>query len=151
MQFIDGNNLFQLEIVSYQYPETLDDRYGSNWVVVKGQVETEGDVWEFLDPCLLAWEAQELATWFEALANHSNTTNVLRFIEPNVSFRSLSNNTLQLILAAEALPPGRRTAMKPGDTVKLQFMVQPAALQQAAQDLRLQLTRFPTRIPEGEH
>jgi hypothetical protein len=144
MRFSNEFSRFELEIGSYQFPIS-DEKYDSNWLVVNGTVEHAGEQWTFQDPCLLTWEAEEIVAWLEALSSGRQAQADLSFVEPNISFRWLSDNMLCVMLWLEALPPSKRSSTELGEELSIQFSVTPASLHQAAQEFRTQLVRFPQR------
>jgi hypothetical protein len=65
----NGNSV-TVRLDGYQYPAITgsDDRdYDANWLMVAGEVVNGARSWSFRDPCLLTWEAQELAGWLRSV------------------------------------------------------------------------------------
>lgn len=62
-----GESWVRLSIVQYQFPQTDDDEWDSNWLVVMGRACVSGRQWQFKEPCLTTFEAQRLANW---MASH---------------------------------------------------------------------------------
>jgi hypothetical protein len=103
MRLGNESTQIELEVESYQFPEFSDEKYDSNWLIIKGTVKYAEEQWTFRDPCLLTWEAEEIVEWLEALSSGHDTAEDLTFIEPTISFRQL-HNTLCVTLWLEALP-----------------------------------------------
>lgn len=121
----NGNSL-TIRIDGYQYPAVTGSGnrdYDANWLMVAGDV-VDGDVaWSFRDPCLLTWDARELAAWLRSVADgsrrpepidpHGNGGGLLVFTEPNLAFnlhdRTPDGAVIRVYLSLEALPPGAET------------------------------------------
>ena len=58
--------MFQLDIVDYQFPE-IEDGYDANWLVVEVEVSNELGSWKKQDPCVLTWELHWLSKWLNNL------------------------------------------------------------------------------------
>ncbi|MPY68091.1 hypothetical protein F8S09_15650 [Deinococcus sp. SDU3-2] len=106
-----------------------------------------------------------MTVWLDQVAEHAQVfgrwqrgrlTTRLVFTEPNLSFEALSGHaagapvTLRLSLAAEFLPPFKAEPSSTGLEddpweVWLDFGVDAAQLRALADELRQQLTRFPSR------
>jgi hypothetical protein len=88
---IVGNDgqMFQMNIVGYQFPHLGAEEHDSNWLVIAGEVAHPRGSWQFKDPCLLTYEGEHLASWMEAIAAGKALPSNRSFIEPNIEFRAL--------------------------------------------------------------
>ena len=61
---IKGNNgdSFSLSIEGYQFPEIETER-DADWLNIRVTVISDGQQWEFVDPCLMVAEYEMLANW----------------------------------------------------------------------------------------
>jgi hypothetical protein len=61
LQDASGNS-FELSIVRYEFA-TAADSYDRNWLMAQVTAGDGKRKWGGQDPCLLTWEAEELAAW----------------------------------------------------------------------------------------
>jgi hypothetical protein len=100
---------FQLEVIRYQYPD-YSNEYDGNWLMIKVTATKDSLKWSITDPCLLAWEIQEIVEWFNALANNKKMeSSWVRFTEPNLWFNYVEiaeeKVRVSIYFDAELLPP----------------------------------------------
>ena len=153
----------ELRIRRYQFPDTVGHGewdWDANWLQVHCTVtQADGKTWSFDDPCLTTWEAEALGTWLADVAAGTGPPSpfgtdepkqLLIFTEPNIAFsleqRIADHVQVRVEFSAEALPPWLRSANRPDISewpVLLDVSV--ADLAQAADDWKLELTRFPRR------
>ncbi len=145
---LEGTNGRRLELtlVAYEFPEIEDDRWDSNWLVVRISAADDTDSWTAEDPCLLTWEVDELADWLDAVAEPPATVADLEFTEPNLMFERIEADGAACVrvwfenaFCAPEIPPD--------DDLLIDFAVAPAAFRAAAASLRAQRQRFPRRGP----
>ncbi len=87
MRFEDGSGHYaDIHIEGYQYA-MAESVWDLNWLVVAGSVQDLSGRREFRDPCLLRWELDALAAWFESLATGQPTDGDPEFLEPDLRFR----------------------------------------------------------------
>lgn len=154
-----------LQVVDYQFPEAHDQSWDADWLLVRLQLQVGDQRWERMDPAVTTFELQSLTAWLDEVAEHAQVfgrwqrgrlTTRLVFTEPNLGFEALSGHasgapvTLRLSLAAEFLPPFKAELSNTGVEddpweVWLDFGVDAAQLRALAEELRGQLTRFPSR------
>ena len=72
----------RMSIVRYQFPQTENDEWDSNWLIIEGHVSLGGRIWEFGDPCLTTFEAIRLADWMDAQAKGTAEQALCAFTEP---------------------------------------------------------------------
>lgn len=117
----NGNSL-SIGLDGYQFPTVAgsgDRDYDANWLMVVGEVVHGDRSWSFRDPCLLTWDAHELAGWLHGVVDGSlrprpiesaDEGGLLVFTEPNLAFnlrsRTATTATVRVFLSLEALPPG---------------------------------------------
>jgi hypothetical protein len=84
----DGIHI-ELAIEGYQFGAIIDDWWDANWLVVRGRVETPDGTWNFRNACLTTFELQQLALWFDRVAERNAEAESIDFTEPNVGFEFL--------------------------------------------------------------
>ena len=136
---------FALTLTGYQFPDLRGDEWDSNWLLVRTETEVPEGAWTVTEPCLTTGEVEFLATWLDSLADGGVAEPKVWFTEPNLVFRQLGRGSdgvdLEIELGYESRPPG--TEQETAQVVSLR--IHPAALRDAAADLRAQLVRFPKR------
>jgi hypothetical protein len=138
------NFAVELCIVGYQFPDSHSAEYDSNWLVIKGQVRHPRGNWNFREPCLLTYEAAQLADWLESVAADCETSSDAGFIEPNLAFEVVTaefGRILRIIFSAESRPPWASQ----GVNVILEFPVAELNIAEAIREWRDQLWLFPQR------
>jgi hypothetical protein len=143
---LTGSNghALELRVAGYQFPDDQAGWYDSNWLLIEGRVRHPRGDWSFCDPCLLTYEASQLADWLEAVAAGHEEQSWLGFIEPNLSFeRAVANGqrVLYICFGLEAHPPWS----PPGEEAIIEFALEELDLRQAANEWRDQLRKFPQR------
>ena len=135
---------FELEIVSYQFPQISKDRWDSNWLIIAGRVRLGARDWEFRDPCLTTFEVADLADWLDACVAGQPEFAYCAFTEPSLEFELVDESTIRLELAIEAAPPWAEHDEVLDGGYGVNIPVGPA-IQEAANNLRKQLQQFPER------
>lgn len=153
----EGNQQFSLRIDRYESPD--GDTYDANWLYMKGQVTSNEENWEFLDPCLMAYEYQFLAEWLRTIESPGSPLG-LRFIEHNLMFyKEMVGNHPALVVEfqLECAPPSVKREGWKYDKTKLYPYVEWTKIypfhlndfQAIADAIELQLKQFPVRKPDG--
>jgi hypothetical protein len=93
----DEGSSFEMNIRGYQFPEVEDDKYDSNWLIVKINVNHPKGHWVSQYPCLLTWEVEDLAEWLSEIAYGRPAKSVLNFIEPNLEFYLENDKYTQIL------------------------------------------------------
>ena len=136
---------FELTIIGYEFPETIADKWDSNWLQIRIGVESETERWDSTDPCLLTTEVLWLADWFEAAVDQHAPPRI-GFIEPNLEFEvhQLSGEelTLKILFSHEARPLRMREW---DEDVFVELKITRLDAKRAADQLRGELTSFPPR------
>lgn len=128
--------------VRYQFPQLTREPYDSNWLVIAGRIEKDGDAWKFNDPCLLTNEMLALAEWLEARAQNMDGESEISFIEPNFYFK-WADGVLRVDLEQECRPPW--APFDKVDEFYLTLSPSPQEMASAAEALRADLKKFPIR------
>ncbi len=138
---------FELSLVSWQHPAGATNEIDANRLHVRLALSGEEGAWTQIAPSLMAWEAERLADWFEALAAHRATDSAQDFLEPDLRFRILPAAGIARVLRIgidlrERLPAGAAAPVG-----EISFPVRDEDLAAAARSLRSQTRRFPPREP----
>lgn len=86
MRICDAQTCFELSIVSYQYNNNRTDYYDANWLEISIAIESEAYKREYIDPCLLTDEWDEIINSFIKIQNDNERKIELEFIEPVLTF-----------------------------------------------------------------
>jgi hypothetical protein len=146
-----GGHSLELRILGYQYPDMHTEDYDSNWLAVEGKVTHPRGNWTFNDPCLLTYEASRLADWLGSFARGTPVSDEVRFIEPNISFRSVASPTgprLRVYFELEARPPWAPRDVVEDEHCWIDFPVSEFELHRAAASLHNQLKKYPQRAAQ---
>jgi hypothetical protein len=143
---LSGRNgmALELRVVGYQFPDDPTSEYDSNWLVIEGRVSHPRGDWSFRDPCLLTYEASQLADWLEAVAADREERPWAGFIEPNLSFEVVAagdERALRVSFAIEAHPPWSPRS----EAAFIEFPVEELDIAGAVKAWREQLRQFPKR------
>ncbi len=143
----DENTEFELEIIGYQFPHLENEPYDSDWLNITICVKHPHGSWTATDPSLMTDEVQDLIHWLEAIADGQTVSPDCYFTEPNLQFQLPNNdaNKLRVYFDLECRPSWAKSTFKDDDELWVEFSVTPEILRDAAQSLRLQLQKFPTR------
>ena len=136
------NGSLRLRLVRYEFPEILDDKWDSNWLVAFGEGHIDGRRWRFESACLGTIEVGALADWLQRVAN-GDEVDEIDFIEPNLEFNLIGKSHVGVSFALESAPPwvdGYDLDNRVGFDVTIG-----AHLAKAAVDLKCQSEAFPVR------
>ena len=149
LQGEDGAS-FELSIEGYQFPDTLDNRWDSNWLFVRGHVRCSTGAWTFRDPCLTTFELQELADWLDSIAGAPPMSAECSFVEPNLAldYQSVPKPALVIRFAHESAPPWQLEDER-FDGFALSFDVTQNGFLLAVTQLREVIKKFPERATTG--
>lgn len=138
---------FRLEVLRYQYPEIVHDKWDSNWLIVEGQVSCHRGRWKFSDPCLCTFEIQELASWLRDVWV-GRAERELGFVEPNLRFERLEavdGPILSVAFSQESSPPWATEDERYGDGYALRFPFRLNDFAGASAALGSMLAKWPVR------
>ena len=139
------NTEFELTISGYQNPDQTSEPFDADWLKIDIRVVHPKGTWRIIDPCLLTWEVQAIAEWFDKLASGTMSNLEQDFVEPNLSMK-LIGNKLRVYFELECRPPWARSSYANLNDLWIDLDTAPTDLRHAADSLRLQLNRFPVRV-----
>jgi hypothetical protein len=140
----DRCSIVELQILGYQFPHLETEEYDSNWLIVAGNVTHPRGSWQFIQPCLLTYEAEQLASWMDAVAYAELPYDDCGFIEPNLEFRALLNidrPVLRVYFDLEARPSWATKV----EEIFVDFAIEDLDLKSIAQQWRTELSAYPQR------
>ena len=147
----DNGDVVELTVAGYQFPKIHDERWDSNWLEIRTVATVGGQSWATHEPCLLTFEVEMLADWLEALGDGRRVESELDFMEPNLAFEceGVDKGVVRLCAWFEC---EARPAWNTNDTGGARDLAARVGgsgehLIAAAGDLRVQLARYPTRVP----
>ena len=146
----DGSEL-ELHVLGYQFPDTVDDPWEANRLLVALRVVAPAGSWEVADPCLTTYEGEEVAGWLAAVGAGAPLRR-LALSEPNVSVRLAAARpgsvTLAFDFELEERPPWGPTSG--AHRLGVEVTVGGWEVATAAADLAQELSRFPSRADPPE-
>ena len=148
MRLNDGQGAtLELGVDGYQFPES-DEYWDANWLVVRGQVEHPRGSWTFHDPCLTTFELEQLAVWFDGVADGKVDPANGYFTEPNLHFEYATgpDPAINVTLSYESAPPWLTQREERLDGAVVTFPVRLNDPQEAALSLRRLLSACPIRV-----
>jgi hypothetical protein len=140
----DRFSIVELQILGYQFPHLETEEYDSNWLIVAGNVTHPRGLWQFIQPCLLTYEAEQLASWMDAVAHAKSTHEYCGFIEPNLEFRALWNinaPVLRVYFDLEARPSWATKV----EEIFVEFAIEDLDLRSISEQWRTELSAYPQR------
>lgn len=142
------NTEFILEIAGYQFPDLEGEPYDSDWLNITIRVKHPRGSWTATDPSLMTEEVADLIGWLEDMADGKTVNPDEDFTEPNLHFQlsDTDANKLRVYFDLECRPSWAKSTFKDEDELWVEFSVTPEILRNAAESLRLQLQKFPTRV-----
>src|SRR2546427_9515593 len=91
----DGS-VFKLWVSGYQFrgiqKREWDSPCDSNWLNIGVRVDAPLGSWQFTRACLLTWELESLATWFDAINREAPIESHIGFTEPVLQFQLLDRS-----------------------------------------------------------
>ena len=132
-------------------PTIADERWDSNWLNITTTATVDHRSWTSRHPSLLTMEVEELARWLEAVADAKAVDHELEFMEPNLAFQmdEISGAAIHLRVwfECESRPSWKPSPVAHARDLAATLSLTATELRRAAEDLRRQLARFPTRVP----
>jgi hypothetical protein len=138
---------FELSLLAWQRPRGAPNEIDANRLQVRITLATEDGSWNEIAPCLVAWEAERLAEWFEALAAHRATDAEQRFLDPDLRFQILPASGIARVLRVGIDLRARKPSGAPAPHGEIAFALSEEDLAAAGRALRAQVRRFPQREP----
>jgi hypothetical protein len=118
----EGEEL-HLEVLGYQFSETKDDEWDSEWLIISGLVSCARGRWKFRDACLCTFEVQALAAWLRDV-RVGGPERELCFTEPSLRFEHVETSDGDQLLVAfsqECSPPRSTDDERYGEGYTLSF------------------------------
>ncbi len=144
----DGS-LFEMSILGYQFPKLQTEEYDSNWLRIRIHVVHPQGEWSSIDPSLLTYEVDALATWFADIVRGRSVATEMAFTEPNLSFQLLDHGrnakSLRIYFELESRPTWARSEIVPSEDLWVEFLLSEVNLGDAAEALRPDLAQYPQR------
>ena len=137
----------ELKITNYQFPQTTTpDDYDSNWLNIYINVKSKFGHWQTIDSSLLTWDVEEIIKWFLDIADNKIVeSNYLEFIEPNLSFHLLQNDTELKSIRIKFDLESRPKSAKDDTEYYIDGLFSNDELRKLSNDLTNDLSKFPKR------
>lgn len=155
MPAILENDRFRMEIyiTGYEFNGEFKDEYDANWLIFRVVLQSIYGAWRWQveDAGALTWEVEDCVEWLRALAaDEPVSTESWGFSEPDVSFDLIRHEDGSLIgltvnLMDEFQPPTKVLIPRENNIVSLRFHTPPEVLSHFADQLEMNLKRFPQR------
>ncbi len=140
----DGRSIVELQILGYQFPYLETKEYDSNWLIVAGNVMHQSGSWQFTDPCLLTYEAEQLASWMDLVADTELPSGSCDFTEPTLEFRTLLNIDRPVLRVYFDLKARPSWATKV-EEIFVEFAIEDIDRRSIGQQWRTELSAYPQR------
>jgi len=143
----ESGTAFELEVAGYRSPEVADRFWEANWLLVRCRIAHPRGAWSFSEPSLATFELEQLARWFEGVAQGKPDPKAGYFTESHLTFSYEASPAAAIAVrfAFEAAPPWLVDRNQRLDGAVVSFPLALNAPRSCAQDLRAQLVRFPQR------
>src|SRR5438105_15344249 len=103
-----NGRLINLWVSGYQFPESANDEYESNWLNITTRLDGFGQSWTSTNPCLTTWELKSLAHWFRSISSAPSEPSEITFIKPTLVFQlvieSIGLPIIRSLLSQESKP-----------------------------------------------
>ena len=140
----DGTS-FSLFATDYQFPNSTEDEYDSNWIYVTVNVAGFDQPWTSNDPSLMTWELKSLANWLTSILPVANGENEIRFIEPNLRFQLVGRENDRLIIRTSLALESKPAWWEEDGAFSFDMEIDEQQIKHAVESLRFQLEKFPRR------
>lgn len=138
---------FELSLLGWQHPRGAANEIDANRLRVRLALASDEGAWKEITPCLVAWEAERLADWLDALAAHRATDAEQRFLEPDLRFRIVPASGIARVLRIAIDLRARKSAGERAAVGEIDFALGDEELAAAGRSLRAQTRRFSFREP----
>lgn len=139
------NQSVEFRITNYEFPKITDCEYDSNWLLIYLNVKSKCGNWKTTDSSLLTSDVKRIIEWLNDLSNNKTTETNLSFLEPNLEFELIKNQTdlktVRIMFDLESRPQN-------ADDEKEYFVdckMDNAELKKVAEELTKELEPFPER------
>lgn len=145
------NQLLELKITNYEFPDNKNGDWDSNWLNIYIKVNSKLGNWQTTDPSLSTWEVKKLIAWFNDLSQNKKPENArLDFTEPNFTFELKNSSTDQLksIIVYFDLESRPKSA---SDNIEyyIEILCDNNELKRIASELQLELSKYPEKRPKS--
>jgi len=144
-----NNQLVELKITNYQFPENTDGDWDSNWLTIYLKVKSNVGNWQTIDPSLTTWDVKRLITWFDNLSNNIQPEcKDICFLEPNISFELIDIfDSKSKIIKIKFNHESRPQSAKNEKDYFVDFIANNDELKSIVLDLQKELEKYPERKP----
>ena len=143
------DHFFNLDVIVYQYPDLTEGYlHDRNWLSVKLTYCYGDQSWSITDPALLAWEVQDLATFFQSLLDNEQQFPACFITLDNqleISCTGRSGTALQLVVSNYFVDPPEWLSIEPQSYSKHMLTVEAEVLEKACMELQGALQQYPVR------
>ena len=149
MRLLGGDgSLFEITLLGWQHPRGAANEIDANRLKVRIAIATADGAWVEVSPCLVSWEVERLADWFDALAAHRATDAAQVFLEPDLRFLIAPASGIARVLRVGVDLRARRPPGAAAPVGEIALAVRDDDLAAAARALRAAARRFPVREAE---
>ena len=143
------NQIVELRITNYQYPDIKFGDWDGNWLLILLNVKSNVGHWQTIDPSLTTWEVKELIDWFVDLSNNKKLKNKrLDFTEPNLSFEHIGYSKNKCLIRVRFELESRPQSAIDDKEYFVDFEYDSMEIKQVVIDLTNELNNFPERKAE---
>ncbi|HEY7596438.1 MAG TPA: hypothetical protein VH969_25050 [Actinophytocola sp.] len=157
----DGEDLLELSIVGYQFPEAENPQQRYSWHMVQGRAQTADESWGFCWQALTCDESTRLVRWLGEIADATArggtppATGPCRasFTEPNLAFELASYQDGYALIRAELdlefRSPANRPDHRAGRPNVLTLRASAEQISAAVADWEADVSRYPDRLADN--
>ena len=143
------DQLLELRITNYEFPENNDGDWDSNWLNIYIKVNSKFGNWQTIDPSLTTWEVKKIIEWFIDLSINKKPKNSrLDFTEPNLTFE-LKNASIDQIKSIHIFfdLESRPKSAAENQEYYIEILVDNNELKRIASELQIELSKYPEKRP----
>ncbi|HNB55198.1 MAG TPA: hypothetical protein PK530_24820, partial [Anaerolineales bacterium] len=133
-----------------QYPTHETGYWDANWLFVEVEVRHPNGSWTVVSPCLLTFEVENLAQWFEQVTQGTNRWQESAFTEPCLKFETIQRDgnpsILRIYFEIDARPTWAYSRAAGLEDLWVEFTFDEINLLEAANHLRELLKKYPQRV-----
>lgn len=135
MKIIDEKQKFDLQIVGYENPNSVEKDDG-NWLIVQVFVFllAQGS-WSAKRSCLRTFELVELRNWFQMLMNGMTNDSSIGFTENELAFRYEKTGVLSIVLDFYFHPSGDKYDYEQDEEIVLNYRLEEINLNEIVDSL----------------
>ncbi|MBL4604457.1 MAG: hypothetical protein JKY02_01970 [Flavobacteriaceae bacterium] len=140
-----NNQTVEFRVTNYEFPNNTTCEYDSNWLLIYLKVKSSFGNWKTIDPSLLTTEVKIIIEWFENLSKNNVIENGLTFLEPNLEFQLMKNQSnckhIRMLFDLESKPKNHEKDKE--YYVDFEFSIN--QLNKVVEDLKNELKPYPIR------